>query len=233
MRQEVGIELELLFRTESARRTALLTGILGPAQLALAEDVTQEALLAALGHWSIEGIPANPSAWLLQAGRRKALDAIRRDRSAARLEPAVVREFEAREASHGEVGPARVTAAPRMPALGSARHVGTAPRGRLRLGPLPRRPLSVRRAPTTRNQQPQNPGHGVREDVPPPVPDRVAAFLAGHAAFAKAYGERAFAVELRTRGSIRIHDRLPPDNVSVEPATSAAKLRSISSQPPS
>ncbi len=94
--QSVETLVETLFRTESARLTTLLTSILGPARLELAEDVTQEALLAALGHWSREGVPANPSAWLLQVARRKALDAIRRDRTAARLEPEVVREFQER-----------------------------------------------------------------------------------------------------------------------------------------
>lgn len=97
MPERVRDVVESLFRTESARLTALLTSILGPSQLALAEDVTQEALLAALRHWGIEGVPANPSAWLLQVARRKALDAILRDRTAARFEPAVVREFEERE----------------------------------------------------------------------------------------------------------------------------------------
>ena len=53
-----------LFRSESGRLVALLTRVLGPAHLALAEDVTQEALLAALHHWPTRGIPTNPSAWV-------------------------------------------------------------------------------------------------------------------------------------------------------------------------
>lgn len=73
--------VEHLFRTEAARLTAVLTRVLGPAQLELAEDATQDALLAALGHWPVDGVPANPSAWLLQVARRKALDALRRDRT--------------------------------------------------------------------------------------------------------------------------------------------------------
>lgn len=97
--EPVSEVVEALFRAESVRLTALLTSILGPARLALAEDVTQEALLAAMGSWSRDGVPENPSAWLLQVARRKALDAIRRDRTALRLEPEVVRAFEGRTSS--------------------------------------------------------------------------------------------------------------------------------------
>lgn len=73
--------VEHLFRTEAARLVGVLTRLLGPAQLSLAEDVTQDALVAALHHWPRSGIPDNPSAWLLQVARRKALDALRREQS--------------------------------------------------------------------------------------------------------------------------------------------------------
>lgn len=91
MRADLHDVVEGLFRAESTRLTALLTSILGPARLELAEDVTQEALLAAMGHWSRDGVPSNPSAWLLQVARRKALDAIRRDKTAERFAPEVER----------------------------------------------------------------------------------------------------------------------------------------------
>lgn len=87
--------VERLFRTEAGRLTALLTRLLGPAHLALAEDVVQEAFIAALGHWPRAGVPANPSAWLVQVARRKALDALRRDRWLASREPEIGAELDA------------------------------------------------------------------------------------------------------------------------------------------
>ncbi|TQV84719.1 RNA polymerase sigma factor [Exilibacterium tricleocarpae] len=65
----------------------------------LAEEVLQEALVAALEHWPGEGVPASPRAWLLQTARRKAIDRIRRRRNfaakAAELE--VLLELERQE----------------------------------------------------------------------------------------------------------------------------------------
>ena len=73
--------VEHLFRTEAGRITALLVRILGVSRLSLAEDATQDALIAALHHWPRTGVPGNPPAWLLQVARRKAIDALRRERS--------------------------------------------------------------------------------------------------------------------------------------------------------
>ena len=50
----------------------------------LAEEALQEAFVAALQQWPKEGIPQNPRAWLVSAGRFKAIDALRRR---ARFEP--------------------------------------------------------------------------------------------------------------------------------------------------
>jgi RNA polymerase sigma factor (sigma-70 family) len=50
----------------------------------LAEDLTQEALLAALEHWPTTGIPQKPGAWLLATAKRRALDHLRRGRMLAR-----------------------------------------------------------------------------------------------------------------------------------------------------
>jgi len=74
-------QVELLFRRESGRLTAVLTRILGPSNLELAEDVVQESFVAAMREWSARGTPANPSAWLLTAARNRAIDVIRRERT--------------------------------------------------------------------------------------------------------------------------------------------------------
>ncbi len=95
---EVPPLVEHLFRSESGRLVALLTRVLGPAHLALAEDVTQDAFIAALQHWPRSGVPASPSAWLLQVARRKALDVLRRDRSFDERVPEIAAELEEREA---------------------------------------------------------------------------------------------------------------------------------------
>src|SRR5438105_9083976 len=50
----------------------------------LAEDLTQEALLAALEHWPAEGVPERPGAWLMAAAKRQALDHLRRGKMLAR-----------------------------------------------------------------------------------------------------------------------------------------------------
>ena len=76
-----GIDIESLFRREAGRLTSVLTRILGPHNLELAEDVVQESFVAAIRDWSIRGTPDNPSAWLLTAARHRAIDAIRRERT--------------------------------------------------------------------------------------------------------------------------------------------------------
>jgi RNA polymerase sigma factor (sigma-70 family) len=73
--------IETLFRRESGRLISVLTRLLGPQNLGLAEDVVQEAFVAALRDWESQGIPDNPPAWLLTAARRRAIDAIRRERT--------------------------------------------------------------------------------------------------------------------------------------------------------
>src|SRR5262245_20169508 len=56
-----------------------LSRLFGLDRLNLAEDVVQDALCQALQAWSIQGIPDNPSAWLMRVARNRAIDLIRRD----------------------------------------------------------------------------------------------------------------------------------------------------------
>jgi RNA polymerase sigma factor (sigma-70 family) len=60
----------------------------------LAEDLTQEALLAAIEHWPVTGIPQKPGAWLMATAKRRALDHLRRRRMLARKHGMVARELE-------------------------------------------------------------------------------------------------------------------------------------------
>jgi RNA polymerase sigma factor (sigma-70 family) len=68
--------VEAVWRIESARIVATLARFTG--DFALAEDLAQEALAAALVAWPRDGVPSNPAGWLLTVGRRRAIDAYRR-----------------------------------------------------------------------------------------------------------------------------------------------------------
>ena len=69
-------QIALMFRNEGGRVLATLIWLLGDFELA--EDAMQDAFAAALHQWPIEGIPANPRAWLVNVGRHKAIDRLRR-----------------------------------------------------------------------------------------------------------------------------------------------------------
>jgi len=83
-----------LFRHESGRMVAALTRIFGMHNLALAEDVTQNALCRALEVWRIQGLPDNPAAWLMSTAKRRALDVLRRERTARTYAPEVAHAIE-------------------------------------------------------------------------------------------------------------------------------------------
>lgn len=78
---------EHLFRREAGRLTSALTRIFGVHNLALAEDVVQDAFCRALETWPIRGVPDNPSAWLMTTARNRALDVVRRQRTANTFAP--------------------------------------------------------------------------------------------------------------------------------------------------
>jgi predicted RNA polymerase sigma factor len=59
-----------LFRRESGRIVATLTRIFGVHNLALAEDVVQDAFCRALEVWKFRGVPENPSAWLMVTAKK-------------------------------------------------------------------------------------------------------------------------------------------------------------------
>src|SRR6185295_18170023 len=69
-------EVGEIYRAESRRVFATLVRLLG--DFDLAEEALHEAFRAALEQWPKEGVPQNPRAWLVSAGRFKAIDAIRR-----------------------------------------------------------------------------------------------------------------------------------------------------------
>ncbi|GIG68462.1 RNA polymerase sigma factor [Phytomonospora endophytica] len=81
---EATTSVEAVFREERGRLLAALVRRFG--DLDLAEEVTSEAIEAALAHWPADGVPSKPGAWLMTTARRKAVDRLRRDQAfAARL----------------------------------------------------------------------------------------------------------------------------------------------------
>ncbi|WET82263.1 RNA polymerase sigma factor [Amycolatopsis sp. QT-25] len=73
--------VEAVFREERGRLLAALVRRFG--NLDLAEEVTSEAIEAALERWPVDGVPPRPGAWLMTTARRKAVDRLRRDQAYA------------------------------------------------------------------------------------------------------------------------------------------------------
>ncbi|HSR99201.1 MAG TPA: DUF6596 domain-containing protein [Kofleriaceae bacterium] len=76
-----------LFRRESVRMVAALVRVFGIHNLALAEDVVQDAFCRALESWEGHGMPDNPGAWLVATAKNRAIDVVRRERTARTFAP--------------------------------------------------------------------------------------------------------------------------------------------------
>ncbi|MEO3770133.1 RNA polymerase sigma factor [Micromonospora sp. B9E7] len=74
--EQVHRTVEAVWRIESGRVVAALAGLVR--DVGWAEELAQDALVAALEQWPRDGVPANPGAWLTTVGKRRAIDALRR-----------------------------------------------------------------------------------------------------------------------------------------------------------
>ena len=81
-----------VWRIEQPRLLTSLSRMLR--DVPLAEDLTQEALLAAIEHWPVTGVPEKPGAWLMAIAKRRALDQLRRGQMLARKHEIVARDME-------------------------------------------------------------------------------------------------------------------------------------------
>jgi RNA polymerase sigma factor (sigma-70 family) len=81
---------EAAFRIEWPRLVARLTRIVG--DIEAAEDLAQDAMVAAVEQWPRDGVPVNPGGWLMVTARRRAVDRFRRDAAFARKWPELCRE---------------------------------------------------------------------------------------------------------------------------------------------
>jgi RNA polymerase sigma factor (sigma-70 family) len=79
---DVNRTILAVWRNEQPRLITNLSRMLR--DVPLAEDLTQEALLAALEHWPVSGVPEKPGAWLMATAKRRALDHLRRTKMLAR-----------------------------------------------------------------------------------------------------------------------------------------------------
>ncbi|SFI39402.1 RNA polymerase, sigma subunit, ECF family [Bosea sp. OK403] len=70
--------IETVFRIEAPKLIAGLVRV--TRDIGRAEELAQDALVAALAQWPQEGVPRNPGAWLMQAAKHRAIDALRRDK---------------------------------------------------------------------------------------------------------------------------------------------------------
>ena len=87
--------IDAVWRIESAKLIAGLTRIVR--DVGLAEDLAQDALLAALESWPENGVPDNPGAWLMTAAKRRAIDTFRRAERTERKHQELGHEIESRQ----------------------------------------------------------------------------------------------------------------------------------------
>lgn len=93
--------IDAIWRIESSKIIAYLTRMVR--DVGIAEDLAQDALIAALEHWPIDGIPDNPGGWLMTAAKRKALDLLRRNKVRDQKYELLGREMDSRMDSDMEV----------------------------------------------------------------------------------------------------------------------------------
>src|SRR2546429_6295359 len=84
--------IDTVWRMESPRLMAALTRIVR--DVGLAEDLAQDALVAAVEQWPESGVPDNPAAWLMATAKHRAIDRLRRNERLERKQEQLGRELE-------------------------------------------------------------------------------------------------------------------------------------------
>ena len=97
---DVQLTIEAVWRNESARLIAAIARV--TRDIGSAEELAQDALVAALAHWPKEGIPDNPAAWLMTAAKRRAIDSLRRGQMLVQKHEEIARELEVQQQQLGE-----------------------------------------------------------------------------------------------------------------------------------
>jgi RNA polymerase sigma factor (sigma-70 family) len=91
-RSQIDRTVDAVWRMESARVIAGLTRIVR--DVGIAEELAQDALVAALEQWPGSGVPQNPGAWLMAAAKHRAIDLLRRNTRVERKHEELARELE-------------------------------------------------------------------------------------------------------------------------------------------
>src|SRR5436190_2223179 len=94
-RQKAADAIDAVWRIESARLIAGLARIVG--DIGIAEDLAQDALVAALEQWPESGVPDNPGAWLMATAKHRAIDHLRRGKMQDRKHEHLGRELDERQ----------------------------------------------------------------------------------------------------------------------------------------
>jgi RNA polymerase sigma-70 factor, ECF subfamily len=95
MPTDIHRAIDAVWRMESARLVAGLTRMVR--DVAVAEELAQDALVAALEQWPASGVPKNPGAWLMAVAKHRALDSLRRGKMLDRKHAELGRELEERQ----------------------------------------------------------------------------------------------------------------------------------------
>ncbi|MFE4632067.1 sigma-70 family RNA polymerase sigma factor [Streptomyces sp. NPDC056773] len=98
--QDTKRTVDAVWKLESARIIATLTRLVH--DVGLAEELAQDALVAALEQWPGAGVPDNPGAWLTTTAKRRAVDHIRRSRLLTDKQELLAHDLEERRARHEE-----------------------------------------------------------------------------------------------------------------------------------
>jgi RNA polymerase sigma factor (sigma-70 family) len=88
--------ISAVWRIESAKIVAGIARMVR--DIGLAEELAQDALVSALEHWPLDGVPANPGAWLMATAKNRALDRLRRDKLLGEKLEQMGHDLEAQEA---------------------------------------------------------------------------------------------------------------------------------------
>src|SRR2546429_9521970 len=94
-RRTAAEAIDAVWRIESARLIAGLARVVG--DIGIAEDLAQDALVAALEQWPESGVPDNPGAWLMATAKHRAIDHLRRGKMQDRKHEHLGRELDERQ----------------------------------------------------------------------------------------------------------------------------------------
>ena len=89
---DVRATIEAVWKIESTRLIAAIARV--TRDIGIAEELAQDALVAALERWPEEGIPDNPGAWLMTAAKRRAIDSLRRGQMVVQKHEEIARELQ-------------------------------------------------------------------------------------------------------------------------------------------